>query len=174
MKYRNLGDSGLKVSSICLGTMMFGGRADEMVSNEIIAHAADAGINFIDVADVYVKGKSERIVGKSISKCRSDWILATKLGNKMGTGPNQKGLSRKYMMDAVEDSLKRLDTDYIDIYYFHLDDYSTPLEESIAAVGDLIRSGKIRYWGMSNYLGWRIALAVSICDKLGVPRKSVV
>jgi len=173
MNYKRLGNSGLKVSPICLGTMMFGGRTTEAGSGKIIASARDAGINFIDTADVYVKGESERIVDKFIRRDRDHWVLATKVYGAMGSGPNDRGLSRKWILRAVENSLTRLKTDYIDICYLHKEDDGTPLEESIRAIGDLIRAGKIRYWGVSNFLGWRTALLVSLADQMGVPRPVV-
>ena len=169
MEYRHLGASGLKVSPICLGTMMFGGRTTEAASGKIIAAARDAGINFIDTADVYVKGESERIVGKFIQPQRDSWVLATKVFNPMGPGPNDRGLNRKHIIKALDASLARMKTDYVDVYYFHKDDTDTPLEESIEAVADLIAVGKVRYWGLSNYRGWRIALAVSLAESMGVP-----
>lgn len=173
MEYRYLGSSGLQVSPVCLGAMMFGGRATEAVSGRIIAHARDAGINFIDTADAYVKGESERIVGKFIRRQRDDWVLATKVFNRMGQGPNDRGLSRKHIVKAADASLKRMGTDYIDVYYFHKDDPDVPLEESIEAVADLIAAGKVRYWGLSNYRGWRIALAAALAESVGVPRPVV-
>jgi len=173
MQFRRLGDSGLEVSEICLGTMMFGDRTDVTTSQRIIASASDAGVNFIDTADVYVKGASESIVGPAIAANRRRWILATKVGNVMTEAPHDGGLSRRWVMQACEDSLKRLATDYIDIYYLHKDDTETPLSETIEAMGDLIRAGKIRYFGVSNYRGWRIAEVVGVCADLGVPQPVV-
>ena len=173
MDFRRLGDSGLEVSVICLGTMMFGDRTDAAVSRDIIASAFEAGVNFIDTADVYVKGASESIVGPAIAANRQRWILATKVGNVMNARPHDGGLSRRWLMQACDDSLKRLATDYIDIYYLHKDDTETPLDETVGAIGDLIRCGKIRYFGVSNYRGWRIAEVVSLCAELGVPRPVV-
>ena len=169
MQYRRLGDSGLLVSPVCLGTMMFGGRTDEATSKRIIGSAKDAGINFIDVADGYAKGESEKIVGRAIKRQRHDWVLATKGGNPMGQGPNDKGLSAKHIHRAFEASLKRLGADFVDIYYFHLDDLETPMEESIDAVTDLIRSGKARYWGISNFSGWRVAAICGMAQAMGAP-----
>src|SRR5689334_3080858 len=125
MDYRLLGRSGLKVSPICLGTMMFGGRTDEPTSKRIIDKAFDAGINFIDTADQYVFGKSEEVVGRAIKQRRDEWILATKVASPMSDKPNEKGLSRKWMHHSVEGSLRRLGTDYIDIYYLHKEDHET-------------------------------------------------
>ena len=134
MEYRYLGVSGLKVSPICLGAMMFGGRTSEALSGRIIANARDAGVNFIDTADGYGNGESERIVGKFIRRHRDDWVLATKVYNPMGDGPNDRGLSRKHIMQGCDASLKRMNTDYIDVYYFHKDDEGVPLEEKWEAM----------------------------------------
>jgi len=173
MEYRTLGRSGVKVSPLCLGTMMFGGPTDEPASRRIVAKARDAGINFIDTADQYNAGKSEEIVGRAIKTERSSWVVATKAANVMGPGPNQRGLSRKWLHEAVEHSLRRLDTDYIDIYYFHREDHDTPLETSVRAMGDLVRSGKVRYFGLSNFRSWRVAEICSICDRVGIDRPVV-
>jgi aryl-alcohol dehydrogenase-like predicted oxidoreductase len=173
MNYVRLGDSGLMVSPLCLGTMMFGDRSDEASSNEIIGKARDAGCNFIDTADVYSKGASERIVGAAIKPHRREWILATKCANVMTRKPHDGGLSRRWITKACEDSLARLGTDYIDILYLHKDDPDTPLAETIGAIGDLLRSGKILYFGVSNFRGWRIAELVSECEAQGVPRPVV-
>jgi len=144
MEFRRLGASGLEVSTICLGTMMFGDRTDAATAQKIIHSALDAGVNFIDTADVYAKGASETIVGPAIAANRQRWILATKVGNVMTDKRHDGGLSRRWIVQACHDSLKRLATDYIDIYYLHKDDADTPLEETIAAIGDLIRAGNIR------------------------------
>ena len=173
MDYRRLGDSGLWVSPLCLGTMMFGGRCDEDGARDIIADARAAGVNFIDTADVYNKGLSEEITGRAIAGDRDWWVVATKLGNRMGDDPNRRGLGRRRMMAAAEESLRRLGLDHIDIYYFHIEDDGTPLEESVGAVGDLIRQGKVRYFGLSNFRAWRVAEVVQICDRLAVPRPVV-
>jgi len=170
MHYRNLGRSGLKVSPICLGTMMFGGPTDEATSSRIVAKAREAGINFIDTADAYSKGGSEEVVGRAISNNRPNWILATKLANPMGDDPNRGGLSRRWVLQAAEESLKRLGTDYIDIYYLHKEDHATPLEETVRAMGELIRQGKVRYFGVSNYRAWRVAEICNICDNIGIDR----
>ncbi len=169
MDYRNLGRSGLKVSKMCLGTMMFGDRTDAAEAARIVASARDAGVNFIDTADQYAKGESERITGKLIAAERDRWVLATKVGNRMGDSPNDGGLSRAWILRAIDMSLDRLDTDYVDIYYFHIDDADTPLDESVAAMGDVIAQGKVRYWGVSNFRGWRIAEAVRLAADMGVP-----
>ena len=169
MQYRQLGRSGLKISPICLGTMMFGGPTDEATSSRIVAKAREAGINFIDSADAYNGGKSEEVVGRAISNRRSNWILATKCGNVMTRKPHDGGLSRRWILAACDDSLTRLGTDYIDIYYLHKDDPKTPIAETVAAIGDLIRAGKVRYFGVSNFRGWRIAEVIRWCEKLAVP-----
>jgi aryl-alcohol dehydrogenase (NADP+) len=170
MQYRYLGRSGLKVSPICLGTMMFGGPTDEATSSRIVAKAREAGINFIDTADAYTKGGSEEVVGRAISNDRPGWILATKLANPMGDDPNRGGLSRRWVLQAAEESLKRLGTDYIDIYYLHKEDHATQLEETVRAMGELIRQGKVRYFGVSNYRAWRVAEICNICDNIGIDR----
>ncbi|MDQ6621396.1 MAG: aldo/keto reductase [Pseudomonadota bacterium] len=171
--YRRLGRSGLEVSPICLGTMMFGDRTDRNEATRIVDAALDSGINFIDTADRYADGESERIVGSAIAGRRRQWILATKVGNVMTRRPHDGGLSRRWIMQACADSLGRLQTDYIDVYYLHRDDRETPLAETVGAMGDLIRSGKIRYFGVSNLRGWRIAEIVRLCDEQGVPRPVV-
>ncbi len=170
MNYLPLGHSGLKVSPLCLGTMMFGRETDEADSQAIIASAQDAGVNFIDTADTYTGGESEGVVGRCIGSARHDWVLATKLGNRMGEGPNAGGLSRHWVIQACDNSLRRLRTDHIDIYYLHKEDHGTPLEETVRAMGDLIRSGKVRYFGVSNYRSWRVAEICNICDRIGIDR----
>jgi len=173
MELRRLGESGLEVSVICLGTMMFGDRTDAATAQRIIASASDAGVNFIDTADAYANGASEAIVGPALAASRRRWILATKVGNVMTAKPHDGGLSRRWVIQACEDSLRRMATDYIDIYYLHRDDSHTPLEETIGAIGDLMREGKIRYFGVSNYRGWRVAEVVGLCAELNVPRPIV-
>jgi aryl-alcohol dehydrogenase (NADP+) len=173
MQYRNLGRSGLKISPICLGTMMFGGPTDEATSTRIVARAREAGVNFIDTADAYSNGNSEAVVGRAISNNRPHWVLATKLANPMGEDPNRGGLSRRWVLQAADESLKRLGTDYIDIYYLHREDHSTPLQETVRAMGELIRKGKVRYFGVSNYRAWRVGEICNICDDLGIDRPIV-
>src|SRR5205807_1056030 len=153
--------------------MMFGDRTDAATSNAIVAHAQDAGVNFIDTADVYSKGASETIVGAAIRGARDRWILATKVGNVMTKAPHDGGLSRRWIFAACEESLQRLGTTWIDIYYLHRDDTVTPIAETIAALGDLMRAGKIRYFGISNFRGWRIAEVMRWCERLGVPQPVV-
>ena len=170
---RRLGVSGLKVTPLCLGTMMFGSRTPEKEAQEIIDQAREYGVNFIDTADVYNKGLSEQIVGRAIKTDRSNWVLASKAGNPMGIDKHCRGLSRKWMMEAIDGSLKRLDTDYLDIWYLHLPDPETPIRETVDTVGQVLRSGKIHYWGVSNYRGWQIAELAMTADRLGVPRPAV-
>ena len=173
MDYRFLGKSGLKVSPICLGTMMFGDRTDAAEAGRIVGSARDAGVNFIDTADVYAKGESEKITGKLIGSDRDRWVLATKVANPMGEDQNRRGTGRKWVSRAIEESLQRLGTDYVDIYYIHRDSGDVPMEETVAVMGDLIRAGKIRHWGVSNLRGWRIAEAVRVCEELRIPRPVV-
>jgi aryl-alcohol dehydrogenase (NADP+) len=173
MEYRRLGRSGVMVSPICLGTMMFGDRTDEAEAARIVASAREAGINFIDTADVYAKGASERITGKLIASDRERWVLATKVANPMGDDPNRRGTARKWILQAIDESLERLDTDYVDIYYLHRDVSETPLEETLGALADVIAEGKARYFGLSNFRGWRIAEVMRICGEMGIERPIV-
>ena len=169
MHYRNLGRSQLKVSTLCLGTMMFGDQTDAEEASRIVAQAHEHGVNFIDTADVYTAGASERMVGDLIRANRHDWVLATKLGNTMPGRVNQSHYSRVWMVRELEHSLARLQTDHIDIYYLHRDYVGMDLEEPLRALGDLMRAGKIRYWGVSNFRGWRIAEMVHLAKQLGMP-----
>ena len=169
MQYRRLGKSNLKVSALCLGTMMFGDQTDLAEAQRIIGSAREHGVNFIDTADVYSKGGSEEVVGKLLSGDRYDWILATKLGNAMSNRPNQSHYSRNWIVREVESSLKRLATDYIDILYLHRDYSEENLEEAVRSVGDLIRQGKIRAFGLSNFRGWRIAEIIRLCERMNIP-----
>jgi aryl-alcohol dehydrogenase-like predicted oxidoreductase len=169
MPYRRLGASGLKVSPLCLGTMTFGETTTAADAGSIIAHAADIGVNFIDTADAYVDGESERIVGAAIRSARSRWILATKAGNVLTKVPFDGGSSRRWLLQACDESLRRLGTDYIDIFYLHKEDYETSFEETVDTLGRLMESGKIRYFGVSNFRGWRIAEIVNVCKRAGVP-----
>ncbi len=170
MEYRYLGKSALKVSPLCLGAMMFGGDTDEPTSKRIIDKAADQGVNFIDTADGYNGGKSEEVVGRSIRERRNHWVLATKFGHPLGTGPNHGGQSRKWIIEDVENSLRKLGTDYIDLLYFHKADVNAPFEEGLRAIDDLIAQGKLRYYGVSNFKGWRIADVCRAADALGMDR----
>ena len=173
MEYRSLGRSGLQVSPLCLGTMMFGGATDEALSARIIARAADEGVNFIDTADVYEEGRSEEITGRAIRARRSWWVLATKFGNPTGPGPNSRGLSRRHAFDAVEASLRRLGTDVIEVLYLHKEDHGTPLEETVLAMAGLVAAGKIRHFGVSNHRAWRVAEICRLCDLAGIGRPVV-
>ena len=169
MHYCNLGKSPLKISRLCLGTMMFADQTDIVEARSITAHAHDHGVNFIDTADVYSTGKSELMVGDLLKGNRTDWILATKIGNKMSAKANEVGYSRSWMMRECEASLQRLATDYIDIYYLHRDYNGMDLEEPLRAIDALLRAGKIRYWGISNFRGWRIAESVNLAKQIGMP-----
>jgi aryl-alcohol dehydrogenase-like predicted oxidoreductase len=165
-----LGASGLKVSRLWLGTMMFGDRTDEAEAARIVAASREAGLNAIDTADVYAGGESERITGRLIKAERSHWVLATKLANPTGPGPNERGLSRRHMLAAVDASLQRLGTDWIDLLYMHRDDEGTPMEEAVATMAQLIAGGKVRYFGVSNFRAWRIARMVELCRAMGLPQ----
>jgi len=173
MEYRKLGRSGLGVSPICLGTMMFGGPTDEATSARIIDGARDAGINFIDTANAYNAGRSEEVVGRAIRESRSHWVLATKIANAVGPGPNDGGLSRRHCLAATEDCLRRLGVEAIDILYLHKEDHGTPLAETVGAMASLVRAGRIRYFGVSNYRGWRVAEICRLCDEMGIDRPVV-
>jgi aryl-alcohol dehydrogenase-like predicted oxidoreductase len=204
MEYRKMGRTGLKVSAFCLGTMTLGRQVEEKESIRIIERAMDLGVNFIDTADMYVNGVTEQIVGKAIKGKRDSVVLASKAGHvrklakKYGeqkisgpidlarpepftpwpageeTGPNDMGLSRKHIMQAAEGSLKRLGTDYLDIYYAHMPDYDTPLEETVRAMDDLVRQGKVRYLGCSNFRAFQLSKALWISDKHDLARWDVV
>lgn len=170
MEYRPLGRSGLQVSRVCLGTMMFGGATDRPTADHIIASARDEGVNFIDTADVYHAGESEVVTGSAIREHRDEWVLATKLGNPMGQGPNQGGQSRKWIVESVDASLRRLGTDYIDILYLHRSFSDDALPEAVRALGDLVRQGKLRYFGVSNFSAWRLGLVCQLADAFGLDR----
>jgi aryl-alcohol dehydrogenase-like predicted oxidoreductase len=180
MEYKNLGKTGLKVSPLCLGTMQFGWSADEQLSHKILSAAYEAGINFIDTADIYSRwvagnpgGVSEQIIGRWVKSSgipREKLVIATKVRGKMGDGPNDEGLSRIHLLQAVEDSLNRLQIDYIDLYQTHWPDQATPIEETLRALDDLVRSGKVRYVGASNYAAWELMEALWTSDKHGLVR----
>jgi aryl-alcohol dehydrogenase (NADP+) len=171
---RRLGRNGVEVSSLCLGAMMFGDQTTEGDAIRIVAEARDAGINFIDTADAYAAGRSEEIVGAAVREDRSGWVVATKVGTRLPPfAPNRGGNGRRWLLQGVDESLGRLRTGHIDICYLHLDDLATPLAETVDAMGTLIRAGKIRYWGLSNFRGWRIAEIVHQSDSAGVPRPIV-
>src|SRR6266545_888676 len=171
MKYRQLSDTGVFVSELCLGTMTFGGRGqiweviggiDQAAADQIVHRALDAGINFIDTANVYAMGESETMLGKAIAGRRADVVVATKLRGRMGSGPNQVGLSRLHIIQAVEASLTRLGTDYIDLYQIHRFDPLTNIEDTLRTLDDLVRSGKVRYIGCSNLAAWQLMKALAI------------
>jgi len=180
MEYRYLGNTGLKVSALCLGTMQFGWTADEATSHQVLDAAFDAGINFIDTADVYSRwiegnpgGVAETIIGNWLKKTkipRDQIVLATKVRAPIGDGPNDEGLSRFHIMNSVEASLKRLGVDEIDLYQAHWVDLNTPIDETLRAFDDLVHQGKVRYIGASNFPAWRMMQALWTSDKLGLAR----
>jgi aryl-alcohol dehydrogenase-like predicted oxidoreductase len=177
MNLRRLGNTGLKVSEICLGTMTFGYQCDQPTSCAILDKAADHGVTFIDTADVYpvppspeTAGRTEEIVGAWLQGKRDRYVLATKCRMRVGHGANDEGLSRRHVVKAVEDSLRRLRTDYIDLYQAHSPDPDTPLEETLQTFDVLVRQGKVRYIGCSNYPAWQVALGLGISARLNVAR----
>lgn len=171
MEYRRLGNSGLQVSLLGLGTNAFGKRADEETSIRILHEALDSGINFIDTANIYTGTESERIIGKALAGSRrQSAVLATKAGLPRFDGPNGRGSSRFHLQQELEGSLKRLQTDYIDLYQIHTFDPNTPLEETLRTLDDMVRSGKVRYIGASNYAAWELMKALGISDRLGLNR----
>lgn len=174
MQHRLLGRTGVRVSPLCLGTMMFGGPTAEADSIRIIHRALDAGINFVDTADMYSTGESERIVGKALAERRANTVLATKGRHKMGDGANDLGASRLHLRQALDASLKRLGTDYIDLYYVHAPDYDTPIDETLRFLDDAVRQGKILYPACSNFRAWRVCEALWTSDKLGLARFAAV
>ena len=170
MEYRKLGQTGLMVSELCLGTMTFGNEADEQTSKRITDRFVEAGGNFVDTANVYSRGVSEEITGRVIRDYREDAVVATKFRFPMGEGPNDSGASRKHIISACEASLRRLDTDYIDLYQIHCWDSSTPIEETLSALDDLVHAGKVRYIGCSNFTGWQIEKSVRVSEREGLAR----
>ncbi len=171
MEFRNLGSSGLKVSVVGVGCNNFGRRCDASATADVVAAAIDCGINFFDTADMYgPRGLSEEYLGKAITGQRHELVIATKFANPMGENPLERGASRRYIMAAVEDSLRRLNTDYIDLYQQHVPDGATPIEETLRALDDLVRDGKVRYLGNSNFSGWQIADAAWTSRHLGLER----
>ena len=174
MDYVNLGRTGLEVSRICLGCLTFGGQADEKESRRIVDTAWDAGINFFDTANVYTETLSERYLGNVLKGRRDRAVIATKVRGRMGPGVNDIGLSRKHIMDSVDASLMRLQTDYIDLYQVHSWDADTPLEETLRALDDLVRLGKVRYIGCSNFAGWQLTKSLWISDVKGLARFQTV
>lgn len=180
MEYRYLGRTGLRVSELCMGTMQFGWTAGEDLAYQILDAAFEAGINFIDTANVYSRwvegnpgGVAETIIGNWLKQRqipRSQILIATKVRGRVGDGPNDEGLSRQHIIQAVEDSLRRLNTDYIDLYQTHFFDENTPIEETLRAMDDLVRQGKVRYIGASNYPAWRLMQALWASDRHGLAR----
>ncbi len=163
-----LGASGLKVAPLWLGTMMFGDRTDEAEAARIVDASREAGVNGIDTADVYANGESERITGRLIAADRERWILATKLANPTSAAPNDRGLSRRHILRAFDASLQRLRTDWVDVLYLHREDEATPMEETLGAIADLVRSGRLHHFGVSNFRAWRIARMVETCRAMGI------
>ncbi|MGH8213872.1 MAG: aldo/keto reductase, partial [Rhodanobacteraceae bacterium] len=179
MEYTRLGKSGLKVSRICLGMMSYGDRSERpwhLGENEaapIVRRAVEAGVNFFDTADMYSNGESEEITGRLLDRFfarRDDYVLATKVYFPMGEGPNDRGLSRKHIMGAIEASLRRLGTDYVDLYQIHRFDYDSPLEETMMALHDVVHAGKARHIGASSMYAWQFAKAQHIADRAGGTR----
>jgi aryl-alcohol dehydrogenase-like predicted oxidoreductase len=166
MEYCFLGKTGIQVSSLCMGTMTFGREADKAASRDIFDRCRDAGINFFDCANVYNEGRAESILGELISDCRNELVVSSKFGSPMGTGYNAQGGSRRHLISSLEASLKRLNTEYIDIYFLHRFDEHTPLEETLRALNDVVAQGKVRYTGVSNFAAWQIAkaLGISACN----------
>ncbi len=170
MEYRRMGRTGLKVSEICLGTMTFGHGTDQAEATRIVDLAFAAGVNFFDTANAYGGGQSEVLLGKALQGRRRDAVVATKFFNPMGSGPNDSGMSRLHIMQAIDDSLRRLQMDYIDIYYIHHVDTQTPLEEMLRTLDDLVHVGKVRYIACSNYQAWRLMDALWISDGKNLAR----
>ncbi len=173
MQYRRLGKSNLKVSALCLGTMMFADQTDRAEAQSIVADAREHGVNYIDTADVYSLGAAESMVGELLKGQRDEWVLATKLGNPMSKRINDRHFSRTWMLRALDASLQRLQTDHVDVLYLHRDVNGMDLEEPLRALEAMLRDGKIRYWGVSNYRGWRIAEMMRIAGEIGLPRPVV-
>jgi aryl-alcohol dehydrogenase-like predicted oxidoreductase len=170
LQYKQIGRTGLKVSAMSIGTMFFGSQVSEEEAIKTLDLAFEKGINMFDTADAYVLGKSEEIVGKAIKNKRQSVVLATKIGHRGGRGPNDSGLSREHIIQGVEVSLKRLGTDYIDIYYAHTPDYSTPIEETLRAFDQLVQQGKVRYVACSNIRAWQLTKSLWVSDKNNLAR----
>ena len=168
MKYRKLGNSGFEVSAVGLGANNFGGRLDYQSSNEVISQLFDVGINLIDTSNSYGNTLSEEYIGKALEGRREQAVIATKVSSRMSEGPNQAGNSRKHIMEQVEQSLTRLRTDYIDLYQIHWWDPTTPVEETLRALNDLVTQGKIRYFGCSNFTAWQVCESVWTSKELGI------
>ena len=178
MNYRPLGRTGLRVSELCFGTMTFGGEGmfkaigstEQAEAERLVGVCIDAGINFFDTANVYSAGRAEQILGKALGARRKDMVVATKVRGRVGSGPNAVGLSRGHIMDAIDASLQRLGTDYIDLYQIHGYDAFTPFEETLRALDDLVRAGKVRYIGASNLAAWHLMKALGISQRVGLAR----
>ncbi len=176
MEYTNLGNTGLIVSRLCFGTMTFGrsqwklGGVEQKTADLMVGAVLDNGINFFDTADIYSAGQSEEMLGKALGQKRQDVIIATKARGRVGPGHNDAGLSRRHLFDAIDKSLRRLGTDYVDLYQVHGWDALTPLEETMDALGDIVASGRVRYIGFSNYAAWQAALSIGIAERLGTAR----
>jgi aryl-alcohol dehydrogenase-like predicted oxidoreductase len=173
MHYRQLGRSNLRVSALCLGTMMFADQTSREEAAAILADARERGVNFVDTADVYSSGGSERMLGELLEGQRDEWVVATKLGNPMSKRPNESRYSRAWVIRECEESLRRLRTDHVDILYMHRDFAGMDVEEAVRALDTLVRDGKIRYWGLSNFRGWRIAECVHVARAIGASRPVV-
>jgi aryl-alcohol dehydrogenase-like predicted oxidoreductase len=167
MEFRTLSRTGLKVSRFSFGTMTFGGQTDQATALRMVDCCLDAGINFFDTANIYTRGAAETILGKTLKGRRDKVILTSKVRGKMGDAPDEEGLSRAAMRKAIDASLQRLGTDYLDIYYLHQPDYATPIEETLDAMEELVREGKVRFPAISNYAAWQVAEILCICEKRG-------
>jgi aryl-alcohol dehydrogenase-like predicted oxidoreductase len=167
LEYRYLGSTGIKVSRLCFGTMSFGDQADAVMSGKLFNKAREAGINFFDCANSYAKGESEKILGGLIQNCRDELVVTSKVFNPMGNGVNDRGSSRRHITKAIDSSLLKLKTDYLDIYFLHQNDPATPLEETFSALNDLVHKGKIHYIGVSNFSAWQVEKSLGVCDKNG-------
>ena len=174
MEYRLLGRTGVRVSSLCYGTMSFGGDADEATAAALYARCREAGINFFDCANTYGRGRAEEILGKLMANERDDLVITSKVGFRMREGLNGEGLARRSIVREVEDSLRRLRTDRIDVYFAHRFDPDTPIEETLAAFDDLVRTGKILYPAVSNWPAWQVAKALGICERHGWAKFAVM
>lgn len=170
MEYRRLGNSGLEVSAVGLGTNQFGTKLDAEASAGVVRRAVELGINFVDTADIYGGTRSEEFIGRAINGIRGELVLATKFGGARGEGPNSRGGSRQHILQGVEESLRRLGTDYIDLYQLHFPDPRTPIEETLRALDDLVHQGKVRYIGSSNLAGWQVVEADFVARAAGGPR----
>lgn len=174
MQYSSLGTTGVQVSRLCFGTMSFGGDADEETSAQMFHACREAGINFFDTANIYSQGRSEEILGRLMEGCRDELIITSKVWGQMGTDRNARGLNRRNILRAVEESLRRLRTDRLDVYFCHMFDPATPIEETLRAMDDLVRQGKIIYVGVSNWSAWQIAKGLGISQRMGLSLISVI